>query len=126
MANTRHPRRAGLMLLLGAMSLSALGCASTTTISRILAEPKRYTQHDDVGLKGNVTESVSLLGHGAYKLDDGTGTIWVISTHGVPRKGARVKVNGKIRDVVDIGTVIKLPQQIGSGLVMTDATAHGR
>ena len=122
MANTTRTRRAGLMLLLGAVSLSALGCA-TTTISHILAEPQRYRQKD-VGLKGNVTESVSLLGHGAYKLDDGTGTIWVVSTHGVPRKGAQVKVNGKIRDVVDIGTVVKLPEQIGSGLVMTETSHH--
>jgi len=125
MANTRHARRVGLMLLLGAVSLSALGCASSTTISRVLAEPQRYRQND-VGLKGNVTESLSFLGQGAYKLDDGTGTIWVVSTHGVPRKGAEVKVKGKIRDVVDLGTIIKLPSQIGSGLVMTDATHHAR
>ena len=125
MANTIRTRRSGLLLLLGAVSLSALGCAGTT-ISKILAEPQRYTHRGDVGLSGDVTESMSFLGHGAYKLDDGTGTIWVISNRGVPRRGARVKVSGKIRDVVDIGTVIRLPEQIGSGLVMTDATVHGR
>ncbi len=65
-------------------------------------------------------ESVSLLGHGAYKLDDGTGTIWVVSRHGVPRKGARVKVKGKVRDVVDVSTIFKLPEQVGSGLVMVE------
>ena len=124
MANTTRTRRAGLMLLLGAVSLSALGCA-TTTISRILAEPQRYRQND-VHLAGNVTESVSLLGQGAYKLDDGTGTIWVVSTHGVPRKGAEVKVKGKIRDVVDLGTIIKLPEKIGSGLVLTETSHHAR
>ena len=124
MANTTRPRRAGLMLLLGAVSLSALGCA-TTTISKILAEPQRYRQND-VHLAGNVTESVSLLGQGAYKLDDGTGTIWVVSTHGVPRKGAEVKVSGKIRDVVDLGTIIKLPEKIGSGLVMTETSHHAK
>jgi hypothetical protein len=124
MANTTRTRRAGLMLLLGTVSLSALGCA-TTTISHILAEPQRYRQND-VHLAGNVTESVSLLGQGAYKLDDGTGTIWVVSTHGVPRKGAEVKVKGKIRDVVDLGTIIKLPEKIGSGLVMTETSHHAR
>ena len=124
MANTTRTRRAGLMLLLGTVSLSALGCA-TTTISKILAEPQRYRQND-VHLAGNVTESVSLLGQGAYKLDDGTGTIWVVSTHGVPRKGAEVKVSGKIRDVVDLGTIIKLPEKIGSGLVMTETSHHAK
>ena len=125
MANTIRTRHARLLLLIGAMSLSTLGCA-TTTISRILAEPQHYTHKGDVALKGDVTESMSFLGQGAYKLDDGTGTIWVISQHGVPRKGARVKVSGKIRDVVDLGTIIKLPQQIGSGLVMTDASHHAQ
>ena len=123
MANTRT-RRSGLFLLLGAVSLSALGCAGTT-ISKILAEPQRYSKKE-VRLDGNVLESMSFLGHGAYKLDDGTGTIWVISNHGVPRKGAQVKVNGKIRDVVDVSTIVKLPDQIGSGLVMTEASHSAR
>ena len=118
MNDTRRARRAAVFLLLGAVGLSSLGCAGTT-ISKVLAEPQKYRQ-GDVDLKGNVLESVSLLGHGAYKLDDGTGTIWVVSNHGVPRKGARVKVNGRVRDVVDIGTIIKLPEQIGSGLVMQE------
>ena len=71
-------------------------------------------------LRGLTLESVSLLGHGAYKLDDGTGTIWVVSRHGVPRKGARVSVKGKVRDVVDVSTIFKLPEQVGSGLVMVE------
>jgi hypothetical protein len=118
MNDTRRVRRAAVFLLAGVMGLSSLGCAQTT-VARILAEPQKYRQND-VDLRGNVLESVSLLGHGAYKLDDGTGTIWVVSTHGVPRRGARVKVNGRIRDVVDIGTIMKLPEQIGSGLVMQE------
>jgi len=123
MANTT--KRAGLFLLLGAVSLTALGCARTT-VARILAEPQRYTHRGDVRLDGDVVESVSFLGHGAYKLDDGTGTIWVISNHGVPRRGASVKVSGRIRDVVDVSTIMRLPDQIGSGLVMTDARHRAR
>src|SRR3954463_15256790 len=121
MSYAKSSRRPGWFLLLGVLALSSVGCAGTT-ISRILAEPQRYTRGGTVGLHGNVTESMSLLGRGAYKLDDGTGTIWVISNQGVPRKGARVKVHGKIRDVVDVSTIMRLPAQIGSGLVMTDAT----
>ena len=110
--------RPAALALVGACALLASGCA-TTNVARLLAEPQRFANHD-VGLKGDVIESVSLLGNGAYKLDDGTGTIWVISKHGVPRRGARVKVNGKVKDVVDIGTIFKLPEQIGSGLVMIE------
>jgi hypothetical protein len=125
MADTGRVRRAALVLLIAAAALAPLGCARTT-VARILAEPQRYTRQGSVGLEGNVLESVSLLGHGAYKLDDGTGTIWVISNHGVPRRGASVKVKGRIRDVVDVSTIMKLPEQIGSGLVMTDATHRAR
>jgi len=125
MANTTRTRRAAPLVLIGALALSAMGCAGTT-IGRILAEPERYTRRGDVRLDGDVTESLSFLGRGAYKLDDGTGTIWVISNRGVPRRGARVKVHGRIRDVVDLSTIMRLPEQIGSGLVMTDAVARGR
>jgi hypothetical protein len=122
MTDTRVARRAALLLLLGAVGLSSLGCARTT-IARILAEPQRYTrQGRDVRLNGEVVESLSLLGHGAYKLDDGTGTIWVVSNHGVPRRSARVKVHGRVRDVVDLSTIMRLPDQIGSGLVMEESS----
>jgi hypothetical protein len=123
MAHRERTRLAGILLAAG-LAVSSAACAHTT-ISRILAEPQRYTHRNDVRLDGDVVESVSLLGHGAYKLDDGTGTIWVISKHGVPRRGARVKVHGKIRDIVDV-PFIRLPEQIGSGLVMTDAEHRAR
>lgn len=122
---TLRTRRLALLFLAAAFGLSSIGCA-TTTVARILAEPQRYTQRSDVRLQGDVVESMSFLGHGAYKLDDGTGTIWVISNHGVPRRGARVKVDGRIRDVVDVSTIMRLPDEIGSGLVMTDARHRGR
>ena len=115
---TTHSRRSAALALVGAFALLASGCA-TTNIARLMAEPERYANRN-VGLKGDVTESVSLLGNGAYRLDDGTGTIWVVSKHGVPRRGARVSVKGKIRDVVDIGTLFKLPEAVGSGLVMVE------
>ena len=121
---TIHTRRPLALALVGGFALLAAGCA-TTNVARLLAEPQRFANRD-VGLKGDVVESVSLLGHGAYKLDDGTGTIWVVSQHGVPRRGARVKVKGKVRDVVDVSTIFKLPEQIGSGLVMVEDEHRAR
>ena len=106
--------------LLGvSLGLALTGCA-TKTINHIMAEPSRYANRD-VTVQGTVTQSVSLLGHGSYRIDDGTGSLWVVSNKGVPRKGARVKVTGKIRDVVDLGSVVKLPEVVGSGLVMTES-----
>lgn len=121
---TIHTRRPLALALVGAVAFLAAGCRETT-IARLLAEPERYA-NDDVGLKGDVVESISLLGHGVYKLDDGTGTIWVISKRGVPRRGARVGVKGKIRDVVDVSTIFKLPEQVGSGLVMVEDEHRAR
>jgi hypothetical protein len=123
----RHPirARAAGILLVAVVALTGFGCRETT-IARILAEPERYVREGDVGLQGDVVESVSFLGRGAFRLDDGTGTIWIISNRGVPRRGARVAVKGRIRDVVDVSTLIRLPDQIGSGLVMTDAEYRAR
>lgn len=121
---TIHTRRPLALALVATLAVLAAGCA-TTNVARLLAEPERFANRN-VGLKGDVVESVSLLGHGVYRLDDGTGTIWIVSRHGVPRRGARVKVKGKIRDVVDVSTIFKLPEQVGSGLVMVEDEHRAR
>lgn len=121
---TIHPRRTAALALAAVLAVFTAGCA-TTTVARLLAEPQRYA-NDTVSLQGDVVESVSLLGHGAYKLDDGTGSIWVVSRRGVPRRGARVRSKGKIRDVVDVSTLFKLPEQVGSGLVMVEDEHRAR
>ena len=90
---TIHTRRPLALALAGAFALLAAGCA-TTNVARLLAEPQRYA-NKDVGLQGDVIESVSLLGHGAYKLDDGTGTIWVVSTPRRPAQGRPREGEGK-------------------------------
>jgi len=111
--------RGARVLGVAALGLCLAACQQTT-ISRLLAEPGRY-QREEVTLKGNVIKSASVLGKGAYQLDDGTGTIWVVSGHGVPRQGARVQVRGHVRDVVDLGSVVVLPPEVGSGLVLEEA-----
>jgi hypothetical protein len=112
-------RRAGRVAAVAGLALVFTAC-ERTTVSRILAEPSRYAQ-EEVGLQGRVLKSASVLGKGAYQLDDGTGVIWVVSGHGVPRQGARVKVRGRVRDVVDLGTLVVLPPEVGSGLVLEES-----
>lgn len=114
-------KRVGRITAVAGLALALTACEGTT-IARILAEPSRY-QREEVGLKGLVVKSASVLGKGAYQLDDGTGVIWVVSGHGVPRQGARVKVRGRIRDVVDLGSLVVLPPEVGSGLVLEE-TEH--
>lgn len=80
-------------ILAGALALTA--CPSKTTISRINQDPGRY-RDKDVGLIGTVTDSYGVLGNGVYELDDGTGRIWVLTTRGVPSRGSRVGVSGRV------------------------------
>jgi hypothetical protein len=106
------------------LAISIAACASstpTTTVNRLLAEPGRYA-NDDVWVRGNVVRSASVLGRGAYQIDDGTGTLWVISNQGlgVPRKDARVRVRGTLRDAYDLSSVFDLPDEIASGIVLVE------
>lgn len=76
--------------------------------------------------RGSVTESHSILGTGAYQVDDGTGRLWVFSKKGVPRKGARVQVKGKIREGFTLDDQVKFPKRIESGLGMVESSHKAR
>jgi hypothetical protein len=116
--------RAGALVLAAGVGLLGAGCTHMT-VNKLMAQPARY-HNREVALKGDVIKSVGLLGHGAYQLDDGTGTIWVYSSRGMPRQGARVKVWGRVKDVVDLGGIIPLPREVGSGLIMEQTRIKGR
>ena len=113
-------QRLFFVLCLTAAGLFLSGCA-TRSISHVLADPSRYANRD-VRIQGSVTESYSVLGTGAYQVDDGTGRLWVFSKKGVPRKGARVQVKGKIREGFSMGELVKLPKQFESGLVLIESS----
>lgn len=106
-------------LLLTPLVLVLTACEQKK-INEILADPQRYANRD-VGVTGNVVRSVSVLGKGAYQVDDGTGKLWVISDKGVPREGARIGVKGKIRDGFNLGGLVKLPDVVRSGMVMIES-----
>jgi len=115
------PKKAKLLLamVLASVMLVLVGCESRT-INQILAEPQRYANHD-VGITGNVVRSYSVLGAGAYQVDDGTGKMWVVAKNNVPREGARIGVKGKIRDGFNLGGLVKLPEVLRSGMVMIES-----
>jgi hypothetical protein len=108
--------------------LAGAGLSCTQTVNHVLADPARYA-HKNISLSGRVVESVSVAGKGFYRLEDPTGRLWIFSTRGVPRKGASVKVKGKIHDGFDIsafGGVLDLPapirERIESGLLMVESS----
>ncbi|HEY6507290.1 MAG TPA: hypothetical protein VIY56_04705, partial [Vicinamibacterales bacterium] len=98
-----------------ATALTSAACASRS-INQVLADPSRYRDRE-VKLSGAVVDSYSFLNRGAYRIDDGTGTLWVVSNAGVPRKSARVSVTGTIREGFNIGSLgdrINLPAGLGA------------
>ena len=116
--------RACLAVLLSAGLLAA--CAAKS-VNDVMADPGRYRDRE-VSVKGEVTESVGVLGRGFFKLQDGTGSLWVYTTRGLPRKGARVSSKGRVRDLATIDQVANretvpeiVRQAVGNGLVLVES-----
>lgn len=87
-----------LLLLSG---LFITGCPEKTSIATIEANPSRF-ENKEVAVAGVVKDSYGLnipgtrIAGGAYKLDDGTGSIWIMTDGSVPAKGSRIGVKGKV------------------------------
>jgi hypothetical protein len=93
-----------LTILLAAAILLA-GCAPVT-IGRINADPSHF-RNRTVHVTGTVTNSVGLMGKGGYQLEDPTGRIYVISGKGVPSRGSKVTVTGRVAPGAEVlGTAI--------------------
>jgi len=91
-----------LFFAVAATALVITGCPERTSIADIEANPGKY-QNKEVAVAGVVKDSYGLsipgtnLGGGAYKIDDGTGSMWIIVADGnVPSKGAEIGVKGVI------------------------------
>ncbi len=93
--------------LLVISSLAFAGCkgaGSVTKIHTLLDDPTRY-DHQIVRIAGTVTHSVGILGYGGYSVDDGTGSLTVVTEGGgAPRDGAKVGVEGEFRSAFTLGT----------------------
>lgn len=103
------------------LALAMVGCEQKT-INQIKADPGRYA-NKEVSVTGTVVRSYSVLGKGAYEIEDGTGKLWVVSEKSVPREGAKIVVRGTIRDAYNLGSFVKLPEVVSSGMVMIE-NAH--
>lgn len=104
-----------------------LSAACTTSMGRVTADPSRY-RNREVTVSGTVVASVSALGRGAYRVEDDSGALWVVSTVGVPREGSRVSVKGRIQDGFDASILsgVKLPAGLSLGVVMIEASHRVR
>jgi len=85
------------------MVIGLAGCPQQRTIGQLNSDPGAYT-NKEVTVVGTVRHSFGALGQGVYQIDDGTGTIWVISqNYGVPSDGSRVGVTGTFVPTLEFG-----------------------
>jgi len=102
--STKRNRVASTLVLATAALLSLTSCSNhATSIKTLMTDPSSY-DGKTVQVEGNVTSNVGALGMGAYQVDDGTGTITVVTTSGgAPLEGAKVAVEGKFRSGFTLG-----------------------
>jgi hypothetical protein len=91
-----------LLIAVAGLTLFATGCPQQKSIAEINRNPARY-QDKEIIVVGRVTDSYGVgipgtnIGGGAYKIDDGTGSMWVLVTDGnVPSRGAEIGVKGRV------------------------------
>ena len=114
-----HNARVCLLVLLSAACIAS-ACAARS-VNDVMADPGRY-RNRDVTVAGEVSESVGLLGKGFFKLQDESGSLWVYTSRGLPRKGAHVSSKGTIRDLSSIDSVPdSVRQAVGSGLLLVES-----
>jgi len=110
-------------MALAVVGLVSSACASMT-VNKIAADPSRYSNRE-VQLSGAVVDSYSLGSRGVYRIDDGTGQLWVVSEVGAPRRSARVTVKGRVREGFNLGPLadrINLPPGVAVGLVLMESS----
>lgn len=97
-------RKSLKIILIGMLAFTALfvtGCPERTSIADIEANPSKY-QNKEVAVAGTVRDSYGInipgtgVRGGIYKVDDGTGSIWIVTEDAVPTKGTQVGVKGRI------------------------------
>ena len=95
----------GFILMIG---LITAACPKRESIASIEANPSKYF-NKEVGIAGTVRDSYGLnipltqIQGGVYKVDDGTGSIWVVTKQSVPAKGTKIGVKGKVQNGISFG-----------------------
>ena len=93
--------RFSLLGLVLVVAVFAAACPKRVSIADIEANPSRYMDKD-IAVAGTVRDSYGVaipgtpIRGGAYKIDDGTGSIWIFTDDVVPSKGTQIGVEGRI------------------------------
>ena len=96
-----------LAAFIGITVILATGCPERKSIADIERNPGKY-QGKEIAVAGRVTDSYGVsipgtrIGGGAYKIDDGTGAIWVVVADGnVPQRGSEIGIKGTLQNGVN-------------------------
>ncbi|MBZ5533589.1 MAG: hypothetical protein LAO20_19340 [Acidobacteriia bacterium] len=88
---------------LAAMMLWLAGCRMHTSIADITSDPAKFAGKD-ITVAGTASDSFGAMGNGIFRVDDGTGSIWVLSQNfGVPGNGVKVTVTGRVEQGFNLG-----------------------
>jgi len=83
---------------LAALATVALvaGCGGRLTIQRLADRPAKYDgQRVTIVARVIETRDVPVVNLDYYKITDDTGTLWVMTRHGVPVKSLRYRITGR-------------------------------
>jgi len=107
MTNSRTTLRRTVIASLAVLValLFASGCATTVTPIKTLLDDAPRFDGKNVRIVGDVESPMGAVGLGTYQMNDGTGTLRVVSqSGGAPRVGANVGVEGKFRSAFTFGS----------------------
>jgi len=122
----RKMTKAILLSLILCVGLLATACPQRESIANIEANPSKF-YNKEVGIAGTVSDSYGLnipltqIRGGVYKVNDGTGSIWVATQNSVPSKGTKVGVKGRIQNGVNFNG-----KNYGLGMVEEDRRFKGK
>lgn len=122
-------------LLMFGVGLSLIGCGSLKNLGIALSNPPANNISElqpsssdlTVNLQGKVIKVAPFLGSGAYQLQDGTGSIWVLTEKGLPQLGTELAIQGQVKyQPIPIGRqemgemyILELQQQLGEAQAQT-------
>jgi len=92
----------GIALAVSSMLLLT-ACPQPVTISKLSNESDKYL-NKDVTVVGTVQKGYGLslpvmgMRGGVYKIDDGTGSIWVVTERNIPAEGTRIGITGRLQE----------------------------
>lgn len=92
-----------MIVAIGVIAMSMVGCPTRTSVADINKDPGRYAGKE-VTIAGLVSSSIGAIGNGMFQIDDGSGHMWVYCQgFGVPGDGSKVAVTGRIAQGYSFG-----------------------